>query len=447
MIRTWIFAALLFLSARAETPPPLAIESFQAAWEIIRDTHFDTNYNGLNWNAVRAEFLPKIEKSKSPDEVRDQIQAMLDKLGHSHLMIIPGTPPRQNSKPVAPQSEKPSAPTVANGSKANDDRPQNGAIGVEVRVLDGQIVVFRVDPGSSAEKAGLKPGAILHEIDGEPALDPTVHALEHSPRQRDFLLWHNAAHLLKGAVGEHCELIVENVAGKKEKLSIPRVAETGLPAKLGNLPLMYTRTVTNELQTASGKRIGYLRFNLWMVPAVLAIDRFVEEYRNADGIVIDLRGNLGGIGGMVIGTAGHFLNERASLGTMKMRDNELTFTAFPRRVNLRQQPTNTFQGKLAVLIDPITLSSAELFAGGMKELGRARLFGEPTGGQALPSVSDRLPNGDLLYHAVADFTTPKGHRLEGPGVTPDENIPLRLDALRAGRDDPLAAALKWLDAK
>jgi C-terminal processing protease CtpA/Prc len=57
-----------------------------------------------------------------------------------------------------------------------------------------------------------------------------------------------------------------------------------------------------------------------------------------------------------------------------------------------------------------------------------------------------LPNGDLLYHAVADFTTPKGRRLEVNGVAPDELIPLRIEALRAGRDEPLEAALRWMDS-
>jgi carboxyl-terminal processing protease len=82
----------------------------------------------------------------------------------------------------------------------------------------------------------------------------------------------------------------------------------------------------------------------------------------------------------------------------------------------------------------------------MQELGRARIFGQPTGGQALPAVSDRLPNGDLLYHAVADFKTPKGRRLEGNGVIPDEIVPLRIEALRAGIDEPLQAALRWIDS-
>jgi carboxyl-terminal processing protease len=183
-----------------------------------------------------------------------------------------------------------------------------------------------------------------------------------------------------------------------------------------------------------------------MVPVIQTINDFIDANRNSDAIVIDLRGNVGGIGGMVMGMAGHFVNNRASLGKMKMRDNDLNFVAFPRTLDSHNHSTNNFRGKLAILVDNISLSSSELFAAGLQELGRARVFGEKTGGQALPAVSDRLPNGDLLYHPLADFNTPKGRRLEENGVVPDEIVPLRLEPLRAGIDEPLRAALRWIDS-
>jgi carboxyl-terminal processing protease len=429
------FAVLVWVGS-IQAAPPLAVETFQAAWEIIRDTHFDTNYNGVDWNAARTKYLPRVEKAKSNEEVREIIQEMLDQLGISHLMILPGSAP--SGKPGAVSEAKPTA-------KPAIDHSGNGTIGIEVRALNAtNIVVFRVEAGSSAEGAGVRPGWIIDSIDGEPALDATVASTGLGRHQRDFLLWHHASELLRGRVGEDCEIVCDTGAGKKT-LQIAHHPEAGEVARLGNLPPMFTRVSTNGFKTANGKRVGYIRFNLWMIPAIMPIDRFIDEYRNADGIVFDLRGNVGGIGGMAMGTAGQLVNERASLGKMKMRDNELSFNLFPRTVDTRRNPTNTFQGKIAILIDPITLSSAELFAGGLQELKRARLFGERTGGQALPAVSDRLPNGDLLYHAVADFTTPKGRRLEENGVEPDEHIPLRLEALRAGKDEPLAAALKWIE--
>jgi carboxyl-terminal processing protease len=429
----------------ATKPPPLAIETFQAAWQIVHDTHFDTNFNGLDWDAVRTKFLPRIEKAHSQEEVRDTIQEMLDLLNVSHLMILPGAPQR---RPIQTETNHPPAtsPTInPNQPFQPPVRSEAGNAGIEVRVVDNQIVVFRVEPNSPAFEAGIRPGWIIEKIDDEPAIDPSVEEAKPGERQRDFLLWHNAASLLKGPAGSECKLAFKTESGPKT-IAVTRTRETGQPFKLGNLPTMFTRVTTNELTTPAGKRVGYLTFNLWMLPAIQTINAFVDANRNSDAIIIDLRGNVGGIGGMVMGVAGHFVNERASIGKMKMRDNDLNFVANPRTVDSQLHPTNTFQGRLAILVDAVSLSSAELFAGGMQELGRARIFGQPTGGQALPAVSDRLPNGDLLYHAVADFKTPKDRRLEGNGVIPDEIVPLRIEALRAGIDEPLQAAMRWIDS-
>ena len=422
--------------AEATKSPPLAVETFQAVWEIIRDTHFDTNFNGVDWNATRTNFLPRIQAARSQDEVRDTIQEMLDLLNVSHLMIMPGTPQRRfldadtNKAPATPTPTPAIQPPPA---------AEVGSLGIEVRVLNKQIVVFRVDPQGAAIKQGVKPGWMIERIDDELAYDPM-------DDDDEFLIWHRAASLLKGSAGEKCALIVRTNDGEKKTLTIARGRETGQPAKLGNLPTMYTRVATNQLTSAKGKRVGYLAFNLWMIPAIATVDRFVDANRNSDAIVIDMRGNIGGIGGMVMGVAGHFVSKREPLGKMAMRENELNFVAFPRTVDTQLRPTNVFRGKLAILVDGVSLSSAELFAAGLQELGRARVFGEKTGGQALPAVSDRLPNGDLLYHPVADFKTPKGRRLEETGVVPDEVIPLRLEALRAGIDEPLEAALRWIDS-
>jgi carboxyl-terminal processing protease len=56
----------------------------------------------------------------------------------------------------------------------------------------------------------------------------------------------------------------------------------------------------------------------------------------------------------------------------------------------------------------------------------------------------RLPDGDILMHVVADFTLPSGARIEGRGAIPDELVPLTRTDLLAGRDAPLAAALRWI---
>jgi len=63
---------------------------------------------------------------------------------------------------------------------------------------------------------------------------------------------------------------------------------------------------------------------------------------------------------------------------------------------------------------------------------------------ALPAQAKELPNGDVLLHAVADFVTPKGTRIEGRGVTPDESVALSRAQLLRGEDAALGAATGWI---
>ena len=157
----------------------------------------------------------------------------------------------------------------------------------------------------------------------------------------------------------------------------------------------------------------------------------VDEYRiGGDGIVIDLRGNPGGLAAMVMGIAGHFTPNHDTLGVMKTKDSELHFNANPRLVSDDGQRVEPYAGPVAILVDGMTGSASECFAGGMQSLGRARVVGQTSMGQALPALFDKLPNGDVLIHAWGDFVTGTGVRIEGA----------RRRARRAGRARPRVAA-------
>jgi carboxyl-terminal processing protease len=161
--------------------------------------------------------------------------------------------------------------------------------------------------------------------------------------------------------------------------------------------------------------------------------------------VIDLRGNPGGLAAMIRGVAGHLVTEPVNLGRMVMRDSEIVFPANPRLVMADGRQVAPFAGPVAILVDELTASASECFAGGLQSLGRARIFGRTTAGQVLPASTRRLTSGDLLMYVVGDFLTASGRRLEGVGVVPDEPVALDPNALLAGRDPDLEAALRWLD--
>jgi carboxyl-terminal processing protease len=186
-------------------------------------------------------------------------------------------------------------------------------------------------------------------------------------------------------------------------------------------------------------------FNVWMTPVNGPFQQAIDRFRGADGLVIDLRGNPGGLAAMIMGLAGYFLPDRQTLGVMKTRESELKFVSIPRLVDGSGRRVEPFDGPVAVLVDGLTGSASECFTGGLQSLGRVRVFGQTSMGQALPALFDRLPNGDVFIHAWGDFVTGTGVRLEGRGVVPDEAVPTTRADLLAGRDRPLEAALAWID--
>jgi carboxyl-terminal processing protease len=221
----------------------------------------------------------------------------------------------------------------------------------------------------------------------------------------------------------------------------------GASVKLGNLPPLSVEIDSSEAKTPGGRRVGVVAFNIWMPTINVPVANAVDKFRAADGLVIDLRGNPGGLADMIRGIAGQVIDDGSQLlGRMQMRGVPLEFKPNPRRSMPDGRTVTPYAGPVAILVDELTASASECFAGALQSLGRARIFGRQTMGQALPASTKQLPNGDVLLHVVGDFVTSNGKSLEGDGVIPDVSVPLDRAALAAGRDPALDAALAWVDS-
>ena len=403
---------------------PQAVETFDAAWRIVHESHFDRNFNGVDWPAVATELRPRAAAARTAGELRGVIREMLGRLGQSHFAVIPATA----------------------DSLADAARDVSGRIGFDVRLVGRDLLVTQVDAGGAAAAAGVRPGWKLLAVDGA-SLASLLGALSESlePRILQVEAWRLAQTRLGGPVGSQAALLFEDGAGVSRTVSITRVTEPGEAVTVGSLPTMFVRVRSERMETPGGRPVGLIGFNVWMAAVDAPFARAVDKFRGAGGMVIDLRGNPGGLAAMLMGLSGHFIGERKALGVMKTRDNELRFNANPRRVSPGGERVEPYGGPVAILVDALSGSASECFTGGMQSLGRVRVFGQQTMGQALPALFSRLPNGDVLIHAFGDFVTSNGTRLEGRGVIPDETVPLSRADLLAGRDRPLEAALAWID--
>jgi carboxyl-terminal processing protease len=412
-------------TAGASGQVPQALATFEAAWTIIRDSHFDPGMNGVDWQAVRTELRPRAESARDESELRAVITEMLGRLGLSHFALIP------------------SGRDAGAGTAIRD---LSGDPGFDVRLVGSGVVVTSVDARGGGATARVRPGWRLLTIDEFPVAELLARLPETLPdRLRQVEAWRLLETRLRGPQGSRISLMFEDAVSQTVAVSVERRAEEGQPATVGNLPTMYVRVNAEERKTPRGGSAGVIAFNVWMPAVDGMVQTAIDRFRTADGIVIDLRGNPGGLAAMIMGISGHFLTDRVALGTMKSREATLKFAANPRLVNAAGQRVEPYKGPLAILVDGMTGSASECFAGGMQSLGRAKVFGQTSMGQALPAFFDKLPNGDILIHATGDFVTANGTRLEGRGVIPDEVVPVDRTALVAGRDVTLEAALRWID--
>lgn len=427
MKRRALAVAVLLAGAAAATRAevPKGLETFDAVWTIVRDTHFDKSLNGVDWEAARAEFRPKAAAATTQSEFRGVLHEMLGRLGQSHFSVIPG------------------AAADADSRSAGSATP-----GFDVRVVGEDVLVTEVEPGSGAATSGIRTGWRLTSIGGKPVAE-VLKRWQDAPhdRLRNLETWRAIQARLRGSEGSELSLTFEDATGASVGKTIARWQQQGQAVTVGNLPTMYVQVTNEKRETPAGRSVGVIGFNVWMAAVDRPFQLGVDEHRGGSGIVIDLRGNPGGLAAMMMGIAGHFVGRPDSLGVMKSRDNELKFTVNPRLVNANGERVSAFEGPVAILVDGLSASASECFTGGMQSLHRVRVFGERSMGAALPSQFDKLPNGDVFIHATADFVTADGTRLEGRGVIPDQIVPLKREDLLAGRDAPLEAALAWIDSQ
>ncbi len=421
-----VFMVPVVSAAEVAVQENLELATFDAAWEIIRDTHFDPTFNGVDWDQVRNDLRPKAAEAGDPEELRPVIQEMVGRLGQSHFSVIPKS---------AVDEE------ISAGEGGGE-----GDLGLDLRVMGERLVVTAVDDGGPAAAAGVRPGWLLESLNGKPVSDLLTRIRETADwRSIELRFLIVAFGSLTGTPGSTVDCVFMDGSDTKRELQLTRRAAPGKPVKLGNLPPFQTRFDSRQVDSEKhGVTVGVLSFNFWMVPLASQIDDAVDRYRGDHGLVFDLRGNLGGVGGMVMGVAGHILDKKVSLGTFSTRTQTLKFNTNPRRVNSKGELVRPFSGPVAILVDGLSASTSEMFAAGLQEAGRARIFGRKTPGMVLPAYMDRLPNGDVLYHAIADYRTPSGALVEGRGVQPDKEIPLDRAVLLEGRDQVMEAALDWI---
>lgn len=391
-------------------------DAFEAVWTTIRDTHWDPTFGGVNWDAVKKRYQPRAMAAPNDGAFWSTLQQMLGELKQSHFAILP--------------------PGAYTGSEVGRKSRGGGYSGATLVYADGKVLIGSVREGTVAAAAELSPGMVVTDIGSTPLMKVLEPMIARKARPVDLALALRALES-SGSIGEKLPWRVIDGSGATKVIPIPYTVPPGQIVQQLGLPPVPVENESKRLESG----IWYFRFNIFLLSNLEAFKTALAANRDAPALIIDLRGNPGGLIPVTTAIASRLALWRGTLGKMAQRGATLNFPASP----LEDEPS--FKGPVAILTDELSLSCSEVLSGGLQESGRAKVIGRQTGGMVLPAQIRQLPGGARLEHAIADFKTPKGVLLEGRGVIPDIPVTLTQKLLLADRDPDITAAQKWIATK
>ena len=405
-----------------------AKDTFAVIWERLQNSGFKGKQEDLDWAALKAKHQPEIEGAKDMAALRKEINDLLQDLQASHLVLIPAEAMPQPGKAAA---------------------IGNGEVGLRLTLIDGKLFVEQVIDGFPAQRAGIRPGWQVESIGDFDAISALSALAKASPeavrRGATYLQLHANDLVDQVQPGAEVALQLRDLTGTARKVSLAATANPQVQAMtLPGLPPMPLRFSQRVMPTADGGCVLYVEFNQWAMPVYDQLVEALRQHGGCRGVVMDLRGNSGGLMAAMSAVGGLFFDKTVSLGTLSTSGGDLKLTALPRQVTDDGRDVRRFSGPLAILTDRASVSCSDMFPAGLQALDRARIFGDTSAGMALPAGVSPLPSGDRLMYPIADFTDPDGRRIEGVGVIPDTFSAPTADALRAGRDPAMQAAVAWI---
>ena len=438
-----------------DTPPGMSAsqtlrwEGFTKVWQTLDDNYFDRTFNGLDWNKIKAEYRPRVIAAKTDGELYTILNEMIQRLGRSHFAIMP--PEYLNTLKAAKRSSKLKERKMSgiDSDKADDldesdlseedeidDSLSRYGVGLDMRLIDDRFVVTYIESGSAAERSGIKPGFIVDKINGvsiSAIVDQYVKLYPNLRNLKRYLPIQIASWFLNGEKDSAVTVTCLDSADLPKDFTMTRQRLIGESVSLGsNYPSQFVRYESRSISD----EIGYIKFNLFSFDMIDKVCNSLSEFKTKRAVIVDLRGNLGGLIASLIGVSGMFTDRPIEIGTTITRGSSQPLSITPKKKH--------FTGRLVFLVDNQTVSAAELFAAGMQENDRVLVVGSTTAGEALPASAIQLATGATFLYPIANFKTRKGNFLEGNGLVPNFAVAMDRTSLLAGTDPQLERGLSLI---
>ena len=354
---------------------------FDKTWKIVKKSYYDTNMNEQDWSRWKAHYQGKI---MTEEDAYVAINTMLASLNDPYSKFM---------------SKKEFA--ELNSSIAS----KITGIGVNIFSNAGKITILNVIEGTPASVADLKTGDIIFAVNKKEVSGMTIS---------------DVAGLVRGPENSMVELtvlrddkkITKNIKRKEIKI---KTVKSSVDKNIGYIQIMsfIGSTTSNEFLEA------------------------LEKTKKTDGLILDLRGNPGGLLPNAVFIANLFIPEGRIVSVVGR--NEF-------KQDLSAQKTNfTVDKPLIVLIDHSSASASEILSGALRDYNKAKLIGTKTYGKGMVQEVLSLPNETGLNLTIAKYLTPKGTDINKKGIEPDVNIELTFDDLKKNNDAQLIVAKRMMN--
>ncbi|MDM9385038.1 S41 family peptidase [Chlorogloeopsis sp. ULAP01] len=379
----WLSSPLPQLLAKPET------KIFEQVWQTVNENFYDPNFNGVNWKAMREKYQPQVAQTKSKAEFAIAINQMLSELQSSHIRYYTQDEPAYYQLlgifvPRSTELQKQLKKYFPKGKIEYTD------IGIFTKNINNKTFISAILDGSPAAKADLKVGDQIISVDGR----------SYQPIQS-----------FAGKAGEKVKLLIQRSPDRNSQ------KEIAIMPKMLDASTMFIEAhrASTQIIQRQGKKIGYI--HIWSHAANEDQQQLQEEMiygrlKDADALVLDFRDGWGGgdVDSLNIFTA----KEGPSVTSISRKGRKYTYVS-------------QWKKPVAMVINEGSRSSKEIYAYGFQQHKIGSVIGSKTAGAVVAGRPFFMPDGSLLYVAVADVFVNGNERLEGKGVTPDINVAFPLE--------------------
>ena len=350
---------------------------FDSTWKTIRDNYYDANLNKQLWSRWREHYHDKI---KTDEDAKVAIDTMLASLNDPYSKYMDKTEYSEQNNSI--------------NSKIT-------GIGVNISSQAGKIHIENVMEGTPAQFANLLPGDIIIAVD-----DKEVNGLTIS----------EVAQLVRGIENSFVNITILRGQNKLTK----RVMRKEIKIK----------TVKSSILD---KSIGYIQITSFV--GSTTPNEFLdalEKTKNTEGLILDLRGNTGGLLPNAVFIANLFIPSGNIVSIVGRNGYKYDINAQNTDYNI-EKPT-------IVLVDGNSASASEILSGALKDYNKAKLLGTRTYGKGMVQKIIPLPNETGLNLTIAKYLTPKGHDINKKGIIPDILVEFNIKDVKSNNDIQLQTA-------